>query len=48
MHVEEFFFEDIEILVIQIEAHLQGAIGDSSLAFQEVDDLGENLIEGHG
>jgi hypothetical protein len=47
MHVEEFLFEDIQVLVIQIEAHLQGAIGHASLAFEEVDDLGKNFIEGH-
>jgi hypothetical protein len=47
MHVEEFFFEDIEVLVIQIKAHLEGAIGHPPLAFEEVEDLGENRIEGH-
>ena len=47
MHVEEFFFEDVQVLVIQIEAHLEGAIGYASLAFEEVNDLGEHFIEGH-
>src|SRR6516165_9482311 len=31
VHIEEFFFEDIEVLVIQIEAHLQSAIRHPSL-----------------
>src|SRR5262245_36937405 len=48
VHVEEFFFEDIEVFVIQIEAHLQCSIRYPSLAFEEVDDLGKNFIEGHG
>src|SRR5262245_28817290 len=47
LSVNQFFLEDIEVLVIQIEAHLQGAIGHPSLAFEEVDDLGEHFIEGH-
>ena len=47
MHVEEFFFQNIQVFVIQIEAHLQGAIRYPSLAFEEVDDLGKNFIEGH-
>ena len=46
--INEFFFQDIQVLVIQIEAHLQGAIGHTSLALQEIDDLGKNVIEGHG
>jgi len=46
--INQFFLEDIEVLVIQIQAHLQGAIGYPSLALQEVDDLGKNCIEGHG
>ena len=46
--INQFFLEDIEVLVIQIKAHLQGAIGYPSLALQEVDDLGKNFIEGHG
>src|SRR5262245_44253292 len=47
MYIEEFFFEDVQVLVIQIEAHLEGAIGYASLAFEEVNDLGEHFIEGH-
>src|SRR5262249_11219578 len=47
LSVNQFFLEDIEVLVIQIEAHPQGAIGHPSLAFEEVDDLGEHFIEGH-
>src|SRR6516165_8708396 len=37
----------IEILVIQAKPYLEGRIRHASLAFQEVDGLGENLIEGH-
>src|SRR5215813_8663058 len=35
VHVEEFFLEHIEVLVVQIEAHLQGAIRHSSLTLEE-------------
>jgi hypothetical protein len=47
MHVEEFFFEDIQVLVIQIEAHLEGAIRHPALTLEQCEYLGENLIEGH-
>jgi hypothetical protein len=47
MHVEEFILQVVEVVVIKIEASLEGTIRYPSLAFQEVDDLGENLIEGH-
>src|SRR5215813_13668180 len=45
MHVEKFFFEDFEVLVIQIEAHLQGAIGHPSLAFEERDNLFQDVVK---
>ena len=48
MHVEEFFLQDFEILVIQAEPSLEGTIGHTSLVFEEVNDLGKNVIEGHG
>jgi hypothetical protein len=47
MHIEEFILQIVEVVVIKIEASLEGTIRYPSLAFQEVDDLGENLIEGH-
>src|SRR6266699_3824232 len=48
LSINQFFLEDIEILVIQIEAQLEGAIGHTSLAFEERDDLLEDFIECHG
>src|SRR5262249_54535152 len=48
VHVEEFCFEGFEIIVIEAEPYFEGWIRHPSLAFEEVDDLGENLIEGHG
>src|SRR5437867_6470724 len=48
LSINQFFLEDIEVLVIQIEAHLQGAIRHTSLAFEERDDLLEYCIECHG
>jgi hypothetical protein len=47
MHVKEFILQVVEVVVIKVKASLEGAIGDASLAFEEVDDLGENVIEGH-
>src|SRR5215475_5128061 len=46
--INQLFLEHIQILVIQIEAHLQCTIRHPSLAFEEREDLGENFIEGHG
>src|SRR6516165_12201667 len=47
MHVEEFFLEHIEVLVIQIETHLEGTIRHPSLTFEQFECLGEDFIEGH-
>ena len=45
---ENFPFQVFQVRVIEVKSSLQGTIRDSSLVFQQVDDLGENLIEGHG
>jgi hypothetical protein len=47
VHVEEFVLEVIEVVVVEVKASFQCTIGDSSLAFEEVNDLGKNVIEGH-
>ena len=47
MHVDEFFLEGFEILVIQAEPYLEGSIGHTSLPFQEGDDLFENVVKCH-
>jgi hypothetical protein len=48
MHVEEFILQVVEVVVIEVEASFQRTIRYPSLAFEEVDDLGKNVIEGHG
>src|SRR4029450_1372957 len=45
--INEFFLEHIEVLVIQIEAHLQGAIRHPSLAFEERNNLFQDVIKRH-
>ena len=47
MHVEEFILQIVEVVVIKVEASFQRTIGHPSLAFEEVDDLRKNFIEGH-
>jgi hypothetical protein len=47
MHVEKFILQIVEVVVIEVKASLEGTIGHPSLAFQKVDDLGEDFIEGH-
>jgi hypothetical protein len=44
---KQLILQVVEVVVIEVKAALEGTIGDPSLAFEEVDDLGENLIEGH-
>jgi hypothetical protein len=44
---KDFVFHVVEVVVIEIEASFQRTIGYPSLAFEEVDDLGKNCIEGH-
>jgi hypothetical protein len=48
MHIEEFFFEGIQVLVIQSKTHLQGSIGHPSLTLEQCENLREHVIEGHG
>jgi hypothetical protein len=38
----------VEVGIIEVNSSLEGTIGYASLAFEEVDDLGEHVIEGHG
>jgi hypothetical protein len=45
---QDFVFQVVEVVVIEVKASLEGTIGYSSLAFEEIDDLGKNFIEGHG
>jgi hypothetical protein len=47
VHVEEFILEVVEVVVIEVEASFERTIGDAALALEEVEYLGENLIEGH-
>jgi hypothetical protein len=45
--VEQFFLEGVELLVIQVELDLQGAIGHPSPLSEESQDVVEHLIEVH-
>jgi hypothetical protein len=47
VHIEDFFLQVLDIVVINTKASLDGTIRDPSLAFEEVNELGENVIEGH-
>jgi hypothetical protein len=47
VNIENFFLQVLDIVAIDIKASLDGTIRDPSLAFEEVDDLGKNVIEGH-
>jgi hypothetical protein len=45
--LDDLCLEGLGIIVIQAESYLEGTIRSPSLAFEEVDDLGKNFIEGH-
>jgi hypothetical protein len=45
--MNEFVFQVFQVGIIKVKTSLEGTIGDSSLAFQKVKDLGENVIKGH-
>src|SRR5215813_12481278 len=47
VNIEDFFLQVLDIVVIDIKASLDATIRYPSLAFEEVDDLGKNVIEGH-
>ena len=36
-----------QVRIIEVKSSFEGTIGYPSLAFEEVDDLGENFVEGH-
>ena len=40
VNVENFIFQVVEVVVIEVEASFESTIGHSSLPFQECDDLG--------
>jgi len=44
---KQLVLQVVEVVVIEVEASLEGTIGYPSLALKEVDDLGKNFIEGH-
>jgi len=44
---KQLVLQVVEVVVIEVEASFQRTIGDSSLAFEEVNDVGKNVIEGH-
>jgi hypothetical protein len=48
MHVKEFILQVIEVVVIEVKASLESTIRHTSLAFEEGDDLVEDVIECHG
>src|SRR5215813_1264470 len=47
VNVEDFFLQVLDIVVIDIIASLEGTIRYPSLAFEERDDLGEDVVKRH-
>jgi len=47
MRVKEFILQIVEVIVIQVKASFQRTIGHTSLTFEQCQDLGEDVIEGH-
>ena len=45
--VDKFVFHILQVIVIQIESALQSPVGDPLLMLEQVEYLGENVIEGH-
>jgi hypothetical protein len=45
--LDDLHFQVFEVVIIEREAALQGAIGDAPLAPGKVEDLGEDLVEYH-
>jgi hypothetical protein len=44
---KQLVLQVVEVVVIEVKASFQRTIGYPSLALEEVDDLGKNVIEGH-
>ena len=47
IYVEQLFPENIQVLVIQVEPYLQGAIRHPALALEERNHLCEDVVKGH-
>ena len=45
---KQLVLQVVKVVVIEVEASFQRTIGDPSLAFEEVDDLDEDVVKGHG
>src|SRR5262249_17114612 len=48
MDIQEFIFQIVEVVVIEVKASFQRTVGDTSLTFEQFECLGEDFIEGHG
>jgi hypothetical protein len=45
--LDDFIFERCNVLIIQLEAQLEGSIGDASFPLQQVEYLGQDRIKVH-
>jgi hypothetical protein len=45
--VDEFVFEPLDIVVIDIETQFESSIGHSPFTLEQRKNLGEDVIEGH-
>src|SRR5262249_27598691 len=47
MDIEEFPFQVFQVRIIQVKASLEGTIGHPSLAFEERDNLFQDVVKRH-
>jgi hypothetical protein len=48
VHIEDFFLQVLDIVVIEVKTSLEGTIRYPSLTLEQFEHLGEDFIEGHG
>jgi hypothetical protein len=47
VRIEEFVFERLQLVIVQLELELEGSIGDPPATLQHGKGLVEDLLEGH-
>jgi hypothetical protein len=46
--MNQFLFQVVEVVVVNVKPSFQRPIGHPPLALEQVENLGEEVIEGHG
>jgi hypothetical protein len=46
--LDDLFFQGFEMIIVQRKPHFERTIGQAPLTLEQLEHLGEDLVEGHG